>query len=195
MKQGATNAVPALHGRTTIETSLGDSADNCYDFLALSVFGGNSMNKTEVLKRSDLFRTLDEDELALVAAIGSQLEFDKGSTVCKQGTLLDNIYVIEEGVVAIILEVGPMAERQVQAATHFESFGWVAMIPPFTCTATARTLEKTKVIAFSRDELYGLCTARPDMGFKVLQSLACVMSGRLRQAYLQLLGVTGADGH
>ncbi len=153
------------------------------------------MNKTEILKRSDLFRTLDEDELTLVAAIGDQLEFDKGATICKQGTLLDKIYVIEEGVVAIILEVGPMAERQVQAATAFESFGWVAMIPPYTCTATARTLERTKVIAFGRDELYGLCTSRPDMGFKVLQSLACVMSGRLRQAYVQLLGVTGAEGH
>ncbi|MFU8796906.1 MAG: cyclic nucleotide-binding domain-containing protein, partial [Dehalococcoidia bacterium] len=128
-------------------------------------------------------------------AIGDELEFDRGVNICKQGTLLDKIFVIREGAVAIILEVGPMAERQVQAAANFESFGWVAMIPPFTCTATARTLERTKVIAFSRDQLYGLCTARPDMGFKVLQALACVMSGRLRQAYTQLLGVTGADGH
>ena len=153
------------------------------------------MNKFEILKRSDLFRTLDEDELALVAAIGDELEFDAGVNICKQGTLLDKIYVIREGTVAIILEVGPMAERQVQAATDFESFGWVAMIAPYTCTANARTLEKTKVIAFTHDQLYGLCTARPDMGFKILKALACVMSGRLRQAYTQLLGVTGADGH
>ncbi len=153
------------------------------------------MEKIEVLKRSDLFRTLDDDELGLVAAIGEELEFDAGAIICKQGPLLDRIYVIKEGAVAIILEVGPMAERQVQAATQFESLGWVAMIPPYPCTATAKTLEKTKLIGFGRDELYGLCTAKPEVGFKVLQALACVMSGRLRQAYTQLLGVTGSEGY
>ena len=156
---------------------------------------GDSMNKIEVLKRSDLFRELDDDQLKLVAAMGKREVFDAGTIVHKQGCLGDMIYVIEEGLAGIILEVGPMAQRQVQAATNFESFGWVAMIPPYTCTATSKTLEKTRTIAFNGRELLGLCTAHPAIGFKVLQALACVISGRLRQAYVQLLGVTGADGH
>ncbi len=153
------------------------------------------MNKIEVLKRSDLFRELDDDQLELVAAMGNEQVFDAGTVIHKQGSLGDKIYVIEEGLVGIILEVGPMAQRQVQAATNFESFGWVAMIPPYTCTATSKTLEKTTIIAFNGRELLALCTAHPEIGFKVLQALACVISGRLRQAYIQLLGVTGADGH
>ena len=153
------------------------------------------MNKIEVLKRSDLFRALDDDQLNLVAAMGNEQVFDAGTIVHKQGFPGDKIYVIEEGLVGIILEVGPMAQRQVQAAVNFESFGWVAMIPPHTCTATSKALEKTKTIAFDGQELLGLCTAQPKIGFKVLQALAYVISGRLRQAYVQLLGVTGADGH
>lgn len=153
------------------------------------------MNKVEVLKRSDLFRELDDDQLRLVAAKGKREVFDAGTIVHKQGWVGDKIYVIEDGLAAIILEVGPMAQRQVQAATNYESFGWVAMIPPYSCTATSKTLERTKTIAFDGRELLALCAAHPEIGFKILQALACVISGRLRQAYVQLLGVTGADGH
>jgi CRP/FNR family transcriptional regulator, cyclic AMP receptor protein len=153
------------------------------------------MNKIEVLKRTDLFHELDDDQLKLVAAIGRKEVFDAGMVVHKQGTPGHRIYVIEEGLVGIILEVGPMAQRQVQAATNFETFGWVAMIPPFTCTATSKTIEKTKTIAFDGRELLGLCATHPEIGFKVLQALGCIISGRLRQAYVQLLGVTSAYEH
>ena len=153
------------------------------------------MNKIEVLQGSDLFHELDDEQLNVVGALGSEQVFDTGTILHKQGCLGDKLYVVEEGLVGIILEVGPMAQRQVQAAANFQSFGWVAMIPPHTCTATSKTLEKTKTIAFDGQELLGLCTKEPEIGFKVLQALAYVISGRLRQAYGQLLGVTGADGH
>lgn len=150
------------------------------------------MNKIEVLKRSDLFRELDDEQLNFVGEMGDYQVFDAGSIVHKQGHLVETIYVIEEGLVGIILEVGPMAGRQVQAATNFESFGWSAMIPPCICTATAKTIERTKAIRFDGRELLSLCTAHPEIGFKVLQALACMISDRLRQAYIQLLGVTDA---
>ncbi len=153
------------------------------------------MDKIDVLKRSDLFYELDDDQLKPVGELGKEEVFDAGTTIHKQGMMGEKIYVIEEGLVGIILEVGPMAERQVQAATNFDSFGWVAMIPPYTCTATSRALEKTTTIAFDGRDLLHLCSEHPEIGFKVLQALACVISGRLRQAYVQLLGVTGADGH
>ncbi|GAH48981.1 unnamed protein product, partial [marine sediment metagenome] len=38
---------------------------------------------------------------------------------------------------AIFLELGPLSERQLQAASNFEIFGWSAMIEPHISTATA----------------------------------------------------------
>jgi CRP-like cAMP-binding protein len=151
------------------------------------------MNKIEVLKRSDLFRELDNRHLALVGEIGTTQVFDAGIIIHKQGSTADLIYVIEEGLVAIILEVGPLAERQVQAAANFESFGWSAMIPPYSRTATVKAIEQTKVIAFDGRELTAFCTAHGEESFKIMQALARVIAERLRQAYIQLLGVT--DGH
>ena len=151
------------------------------------------MDKIEVLKRSDLFRELDDEHLALVAEIGTHQVFDAGTIVCKQGAPGERIHVIEEGLVGIVLEVGPMAQRQVQAAAHFDSFGWSAMIPPYACSATVKALEKTKVITFDGRELFDFCTTHPKAGFKIMQAVARVISERLRQAYIQLLGVTDED--
>jgi CRP-like cAMP-binding protein len=151
------------------------------------------MDKIEVLKRSDLFRELDDEHIAMVAKIGTQRVFDAGTIIHKQGAVADLIYVIEEGLVGIILEVGPLAERQVQAATNFESFGWAATIPPYTRTATAKALERTKVIAFNGRELTAFYTTHTEVCFKIVQAVARVIAERLRQAYIQLLGVTDED--
>jgi len=151
------------------------------------------MNRIEVLKRSDLFRELDDKHLALVGEIGTDQVFDSGIIIYKQGSAADLIYVIEEGLVGIILEVGPLAQRQVQAAANFESFGWSAMIPPYTRTATVKALEQTNVVVFDGRELTDFCTAHGEEGFKIMQAVARVIAERLRQAYIQLLGVT--DGH
>jgi CRP-like cAMP-binding protein len=151
------------------------------------------MNKIEVLKRSDLFRELDDEHIALVGELGTDQVFDSGAIIYKQGSTADLIYVIDEGLVGIILEVGPLAQRQVQAAANFESFGWSAMIPPYTRTATVKALEQTNVIVFEGRELTDFCTSHGEEGFKIMQAVARVISERLRQAYIQLLGVT--DGH
>ena len=149
------------------------------------------MDKLEVLKRSDLFRELTDEQLKVINDMGNAEVFEAGTIICKQGRQEENVYVIEEGLVAIILEVGPLSQRQVQAVSNFETFGWSAMIPPHTGTATAKALEKTKVIAFKGQELCDLCFSSPEIGCKTTRAVARVVAERLRQAYVQLLCVTG----
>jgi CRP-like cAMP-binding protein len=151
------------------------------------------MNKIEVLKRSDLFRELDDKQVALVATMGIERVFDAGTAIHKQGDVAELIYVIEAGLVGIILEVGPLAQRQIQAAANFESFGWSAMVPPYTRTTTVKALEQTKVVVFNGRELTAFCTTNCDVGFKIMLGVAHVIAERLHQAYIQLLGVTDED--
>jgi CRP-like cAMP-binding protein len=154
---------------------------------------GELMDRIEILKRSDLFRELNDEQVALVAELGTERVFDAGTVIHRQGDVADLIHVIEEGLVGIILEVGPLAQRQVQAAAHFESFGWSAMIPPYTRTATVKARERTKVVVFNGRELTDFCTTHCDVGFNIMQGVAHVIAERLRQAYIQLLGVTDED--
>ncbi|HEX75270.1 MAG TPA: cyclic nucleotide-binding domain-containing protein [Dehalococcoidia bacterium] len=151
------------------------------------------MNKLEVLRRSDLFRELTDEQLSVVEKMCTSEVFEQGTIICKQGRMEDKVYIVEEGLVGIILEVGPLAQRQVQAVCNFETFGWSAMIPPYTCTATAKTIEKTSVLAFNGQKLCDLCLTKPEIGCRACRAVARVVATRLRQAYTQLLGVTSQD--
>ncbi len=148
------------------------------------------MSKFSVLRNCDMFRSLDDKQLREVEKMCSYEQFEAGTIICKQGNNEEKLFVVEHGAVGIILEVGPLAQRQVQAVTDNEVFGWSSMLEPYICTATVKALENTKALAFNGQELSGLCITRPEIGCRMSRGIARVIAGRLRQSYAQLLGVT-----
>ena len=151
------------------------------------------MEAIEVLRRSDVFHYLEEDELELVEKMCTPQVFEAGAIICKQDKEEENIYIIEEGLVSIILELGPTDKRQIQTAANFECFGWSATIPPFRCAATAKALERTKALAFNGRELRNLIYTDPKLCAEIAGGVAYVISQRLRAAFTQLMGVTYQD--
>jgi len=151
------------------------------------------MDKLEILERSDLFRELSHGQLSSVEKVCAAEVYEPGTIIHRANTIIDKLYVVEEGLVGIILEPGPLSHRQLQAVCNFETFGWEAVIPPHLATATAKALEKTKVLAFSGKELCGLCHTTPDVGCPICQGIARVVAHRLDAAYMQCLGVTAQE--
>ena len=148
------------------------------------------MDVLEVMRKSDLFHGLNDEQLKLVEKLGTVCEFQPGATICKQGAKLDKVYLIEDGLVGIFLELGPLSERQVQAASNFQSFGWSATIEPYTSSHTVKAIEKTKVLIFNGSELDNLCLTQYEIGSKICRAVARIVATRLHNAYVQLLGVT-----
>jgi len=151
------------------------------------------VNTLEVLRKCDMFRALNNEQLQVVAKMYTPEVFEPGDIICKQDVRGDNVRVIEDGLVGIILEVGPLSQRQVQSASACDVIGWSAMIEPHTCTATVKAIEKTKVLAFNGEELHHLCLTSPEIGCKITRGIARVVAIRLRHAYTQLLGVYSQD--
>jgi len=151
------------------------------------------MDKLEVLKRSDLFHELNDEQLGLVAEMCTREVYEPGTIFHRQNQILDKLYVIEEGLVGIIFEPGPLSQRQLQAACNFETFGWSALIPPHQSTATVKAIERTKVLAFNRQDVINLCCANPEVGCVLYRAIARVIANRLKSAFMQLLGVTSQD--
>jgi CRP-like cAMP-binding protein len=146
------------------------------------------MNKLEVLKKSDIFHYLDENDLKVVAEMCTSEEFKPGEIIFRQGREADKIYVIEDGLVSLLLELGPTDKRQIQAASNFECFGWAATIPPYCRLNMAKAEEKTKVLAFEGMELRNLVNTNPKLCAEIAGGVAYVISQRLRAAFSQLMG-------
>lgn len=151
------------------------------------------MDKLDVLKKSDLFRELNDEQLSLVAEMCTCEVYEPGTIFHKQHQILNKLYIIEEGLVGIIFEPGPLSQRQLQAACNFETFGWSALIPPHQSTATAKAIERTRVLAFNGQELADLCSTNCKVGCILYRAIARVIADRLHSAFMQLLGVTAQD--
>jgi CRP-like cAMP-binding protein len=146
------------------------------------------MDKLEVLKRSDIFHYLDESDLKVVAEMCTCEEFKPGEIIFRQSRNAEKVYVIEEGLVSLLLEMGPTDKRQIQAASNFECFGWAATIPPYRRLNMARAAEKTKVLTFDGMELRNLINTNPKLCAEIAGGVAYVISQRLRAAFSQLMG-------
>lgn len=151
------------------------------------------MDKLEVLRRSDIFHYLDDEDLKTVAEMCTTEVFEAGTIICRQDEEHNKLYVIEDGLVSIMLELGPTDKRQIQAASNYECVGWSASIPPFRTTSAAKALEKTKVFVFNGKELRNLVYTNPKLCAEIAGGVAYVISQRLRAAFTQLMGVTYQD--
>jgi len=151
------------------------------------------MDKLEVLRRSDLFRGLNEAQLRAIKGMCTTEVYEPGALIQKQGELADKLYIIEEGLVAIIVEIGPLSQRQLQAASDFEAFGWSAAIPPHISTATVKAIERSKVLSIHRAAILDLCSTDCRLGCTVYREIARVIADRLHASFMQCLGVTAQD--
>jgi len=147
------------------------------------------MTKLDVLKRCPFVRELNDEQLSRMAEIAASEVFEVGESLCRQGRTQEKIYLIEEGLVGIYLEMGPVCQRQLQAASNFEVVGWSALMPPYRCTTTVKAMETTKVLALKGNDLLALCDTNPEIGYKVNRGLASLISIRLQHAFTQLMGV------
>lgn len=163
------------------------------NFVIKAKKGGQGMTKLEVLKRCPFVRELNDEQLSKMVEICDREVFEVGENLSKQGRTQEKIYLIEEGLVGIYLELGPMNQRQLQSASNYEVIGWSAMLPPYRSSATVKAIETTKVLSFGGKKLNNLCDKYPEIGYKVNRGLASVIAVRLHHAFTQLMGVTAQD--
>ncbi len=151
------------------------------------------MNKLEALKRCPFVRELNNEQLKMMSAIASQEVYEVGESLVKQGRTQEKLFLIEEGLVGIYLDIGPMTQRLLQSASSFEVVGWSSMLPPYRATSTVKAIETTSVLAFNAKELIDLCEENPVIGLHVHRGVASLIAVRLRNAFTQLMGVTDTD--
>jgi CRP/FNR family cyclic AMP-dependent transcriptional regulator len=151
------------------------------------------MDKIEVLKRCPIFRELDEEQLKVVSEMATTEVYEVGESLGRQGRSQEKAFIVEDGLVGIYLELGPMMHRQIQAASNFDLVCWSAMLPPYRMSSTVKAIETTKVLAFIGRELAQLCQTQPQIGCKMHRGVAQTVANRLHSAYTQLMGVTAQE--
>ncbi len=144
------------------------------------------MNTKDLLRNTELFVGLSEDEFDKLASICQKRTYQKGEVITTQGEAGDALFLILEGFAEVILPTPGDADDQV--IVHLGSgqvIGEMALIDQGTRSATVRANTTPTIIeVISKDDFERLCEENARIGYLVMRNLAADLSFKLRHKNL-----------
>ena len=136
---------------------------------------------------------LRPDELALLAGCASNVHFDQGDVLFREGDPANAFYVVRHGTVALELHVPARGGMTIETIDAGEVIGWSWLFAPYRWHFDARALSRVRATAFDGECLRGKCEQDPALGYDLMKRFAQVLIERLQWTRLRLLDVYG-DG-
>ncbi|MBL4849051.1 MAG: Crp/Fnr family transcriptional regulator [Planctomycetes bacterium] len=141
----------------------------------------------DLLKRSQVFTGLSDEQLTRVLAIGETCSFEENCVIVeedKQG--VDCFFVLDGRVDIEIRSPFGSATQKIATIKRGEMFGELSLVDGFLRSATARTSDAVEALQFTNAKLEELMEDDPRIGFTIMRNLANVLSSRIRNTNMKL---------
>jgi CRP-like cAMP-binding protein len=144
-----------------------------------------------VLSEHSFFQGLDPSYLNLLVGCASNVRFDQGTLLFREGDEADRFYIIRNGKVAIRLFTPDRGPITIETLGDGEVIGWSWLVPPYHWHFSARAEALTRAIALDGKCLRTKCEEDRALGYELLKRFAHIIEQRLQAARLQLLDMYG----
>lgn len=142
----------------------------------------------ETLKKIEIFKTLNENELEVVSNYFEKVEVKRNEFLFKTGTQRQYFYVVESGLVEL-LQITPLGrEILVTTFSKFDFFGEGGLLDDYPHSNNSRTKKDSILLRLKRDDFDSLFDTHPKIISKVLAQISRVISRRLRKATIDATG-------
>ncbi|MBZ5682080.1 MAG: cyclic nucleotide-binding domain-containing protein [Acidobacteriia bacterium] len=138
------------------------------------------------------FAGLESYYTGLLVGCASNVRFEKGTSIFKEGGDANEFYLIRAGKVALELIEPHRRPIVISTLSEGEILGWSWLLPPYQWKFNAHALEETRAIALDGKCLRTKCEQNHDLGYELLKRVAQIMERRLEATSLQLLDVYAA---
>ncbi len=145
----------------------------------------------ELIAASPVFAGLDPEDLALIAGCGSNVGFEEGELIARDGDPADSFYLIRVGRVALEMHTPTQGGLVIETLDPGDIVGWAWLFPPYRWHYDVRAIEPVRAIAFDGACLRGKCDDRRDLGYELMLRFAQVMNDRLQHTRFRLLDIYG----
>jgi CRP/FNR family transcriptional regulator, cyclic AMP receptor protein len=147
-----------------------------------------------ILAVTDIFDSLDDTQLELIASICEPAVYQPGHILMQEHDHTQELYIIGRGGVEILMSpgfVGTQAEEDsvepvvLTELRQGQVVGEVALVDQGIRSATARISQKdTYLLRVERARLMKLCDNYPGMGYKIMKNLAADLALKIRNTDL-----------
>ncbi|MBW2065593.1 MAG: cyclic nucleotide-binding domain-containing protein [Deltaproteobacteria bacterium] len=137
------------------------------------------------------FEGLAPDLVKVIAGFASQVQYDAGQMIYREGEDASQFHLITFGKVAIEIFEPKKGSRIIQTIGRGDVLGWSWLFPPYKWRFDARALELTRAIALDGRSLREKAETDHHLGYELLKRFSRVILERLHAMRLQLLDVYG----
>jgi CRP-like cAMP-binding protein len=145
-----------------------------------------------ILAEHPFFEGLETYCTSLLVGCASNVRFEAGSHILREGEEANEFYVIRQGRVAIEISQPHRRPIVVDTVGEGEILGWSWLLPPYAWRFHARAETATLAIALDGKCLRTKCEENHDLGYELLKRFAQIMNRRLDATRMQLLDVYAA---
>jgi CRP/FNR family cyclic AMP-dependent transcriptional regulator len=144
-----------------------------------------------ILSTHPFFKGLSEEYLALVVGCASNVRFEAGKTIMREGEEANVFYLIRAGKVSVQLMTPNKGPVIIETPGEGDILGWSWLVPPYTWHFDAKALELTRMIALDGKCLRNKCENDHSLGYELMKRLADIIIKTLESTRIQLLDIYG----
>ena len=139
------------------------------------------------LKKIPIFQNLDDGEMSEILKLSNRQNYAKDDFVFKQDEEAKRLFIVEKGLVAIIIQLRPGTERSIATESRGGAFGWSSLLPPYHYTTSAKCREPSQLLVLDGSKIREYCYEKPHVGVKVMEGLAQFIANRIYWTNLRMM--------
>ena len=141
----------------------------------------------QILRRSFIFSSLNDDELGELANLAIERSFVPNEFIFWDGDAPEWFYIVAEGKVKVLKHSSLGKEFIIAFFGPGEMFGEVAVFENKPYPASAQAVAQTRVVGIRREDFLSFLANRPQVALRIIN----VLGGRLRDAQSRLRDLAG----
>ena len=146
-----------------------------------------------ILSEHPFFKGLEEPYLQLLVGCASNVRFNAGEVVFREGEEANRFYLIRQGKVAVEMFAPSRGPIILQTLGEGEVLGWSWLVAPYRWRFDGRAVELTRAIALDGECLRGKCEEDHDLGYELMKRVSLVMEKLVQATRMQLADVYGGS--
>jgi CRP-like cAMP-binding protein len=144
---------------------------------------------TEYLRRLEAFKDLSPRECSTLSTVLEARAVRAGDYVCRQGEKGTGFYIVVEGKIATIKELGPRMLEMVSVLGPGDMGGLLSMFDRMEHFTSLRAVTNAVVLECSRDSFERLFESQSLFSYKIIDKFVTSLSATLRDSNDLVSGV------
>jgi CRP/FNR family cyclic AMP-dependent transcriptional regulator len=144
-----------------------------------------------ILAEHPFLRDLDPKYIQLLTGCASNVRFEAGQFIFREGEAANQFYIVRHGQVALESYNPALGAVTILTLGEGDVLGWSWLILPYKWMFDARALTLTRAIAFDAECLRAKCESDHDLGYELMKRVTQIIAQRLQATRLQLMDIYG----